>query len=115
GVWKKLEEQVREWAKANQTVYVVTGPVLNKSFKTIGKSKVSVPEYYYKIVLDIEKPEIKAIAFLIKNEKSSAELSSFVVTIDQIENLTKLDFFPTLPDDLENALESQKATNRWFK
>lgn len=115
GVWKKLEDQVRDWAKANQAVYVVTGPVLNKSFKTIGKNKISVPEYYYKIVLDIEKPEIKAIAFLMKNEKSSAELSSFVVSIDQIENLTKLDFFPSLPDDFESALESQKAPYLWFK
>ena len=110
-----MEEQVREWAKKNQAVYVVTGPILNKKFKTIGKNQVSVPEYYYKIVLDIEKPEIKAIAFLMKNEKSSAELSSFVVTIDQIEALTQLDFFPSLPDDLENALESQKSANRWFK
>ncbi|WP_420386372.1 DNA/RNA non-specific endonuclease [Roseivirga sp.] len=115
GVWKKLEDQVRDWAKANQAVYVVTGPVLNKRFKTIGKNQVSVPEYYYKIVLDIEKPEVKAIAFLMKNEKSSADLSTFVVTIDELEKLTSLDFFPSMPDELENALESSKMTSRWFK
>lgn len=115
GIWKKLEDQVRDWAKANNAVYVVTGPVLNKKFKTIGKNEVSVPEYYYKIVLDIEKPEVKAIAFLMKNEKSSAELSSFVVTIDEIEKLTQLDFFPTIPDELENALEATKQPAKWFK
>ena len=115
GVWKKLEDQVRDWAKANNAVYVVTGPVLNKSLRTIGKNEVSVPEYYYKIVLDIEKPEVKAIAFLMKNEKSSAELSSFVVSIDELERLTKLDFFPSMPDELENALEGAKTPQKWFK
>jgi endonuclease G len=114
GIWKKLEDQVRNWAKANNAIYVVTGPVLNKKFKTIGRNEVSVPEYYYKIVLDIEKPEVKAIAFLMKNEKSSANLSTFVVSIDELEKLTKLDFFPAMPDELEDALESSKDVKKWF-
>jgi endonuclease G len=114
GIWKKLEDQVRDWAMENDNIYVVTGPVLNKSFKTIGNNEVSVPEYYYKIVLDIQKPDIKAIAFLMKNEKSSASLESFVVTINRLESLTGLDFFPTMPDQLENALEESKTTRGWF-
>ncbi|WP_305983084.1 DNA/RNA non-specific endonuclease [Roseivirga thermotolerans] len=113
GIWKKLESKVRDWAKENGVVYVVTGPVLKSGLKSIGPNKVSVPEYYYKIVLDIDRPEIKAIAFLMKNEKSSNELSSFVVTIDEIERLTRLDFFPSIPDELENMLESTVMTSRW--
>jgi len=115
GVWKKLEEQVRKWASENTDIYVVTGPILNKNLKTIGKEEVSIPQYYYKIILDITKPEIKAIAFLLKNEKSDASLTSFVVSIDRIEALTGLDFFPTMPDDLENALEMSTITTGWFK
>ena len=114
GVWKKLEEQVRDWAMDNDQIYVVTGPVLNKKFKTIGTNGVSVPEYYFKIVLDMRKPDIKAIAFLMKNEKSSADLTTFVVTIDSIEKLTGLDFFPEISDQLENALEGSIMTSRWF-
>lgn len=115
GIWKKLEEQVRDWAKSNNQVYVVTGPVLNKKYKTIGANKVSVPEYYYKIVLDVSKPEIKAIAFLMKNEKSDKALSSFVVTIDSVEKLTGLDFFPSMPDKMENTLEGNIMTSSWFR
>lgn len=114
GVWKKLEERVRDWSMENSELYVVTGPILNKKFKTIGDNQVSIPEYYYKIVLDIKKPEIKAIAFMMKNEKSSASLDSFVVSIDQIEKLTGLDFFPSMPDELENILESEVNTSQWF-
>lgn len=114
GIWKKLEGKVRDWAIENDNIYVVTGPVLDKSFKTIGENQVSVPEYYYKIVLDIQKPEIKAIAFLMKNEKSSASLQSFVVSIDRIESLTGLDFFPGISDELEEALEKANMTSLWF-
>lgn len=115
GIWKKLEDQTRKWTSQNTEIYVVTGPILNKEFKSIGSNEVSIPEYYYKIILDIAKPEIKAIAFLMKNEKSSEPLTSFAVSIDQIEKLSGLDFFPTMPDDLENILESMVATSPWFK
>lgn len=114
GIWKKLEDKVRDWALENSEIYIVTGPVLNKKLETIGKNEVSIPEYYYKIILDISKPEVKAIAFLMKNEKSSESLYSFVVTIDRIESITNLDFFPTMPDELENQLESNTFTSKWF-
>ncbi len=114
GIWKKLEDQVRDWTMEFDHLYVVTGPVLNKRFETIGSNKVSIPEQYYKIVLDIDKPGIKAIAFLMKNEKSSEPLSSFVVTIDEIEKITGLDFFPSISDELEGILESSTLTSDWF-
>lgn len=113
GIWKKLEEQIREWAASNGNIYVVTGPILTDELKSIGPNKVSVPEYYYKVVLDIEKPEIKAIAFLMKNEGSQAALESFVVPIDRIEQLTNLDFFPDMPDNLENFLEAGNTSTSW--
>jgi len=98
----------------NTDIYIVTGPILNKVFTTIGKNKVSIPEYYYKIVLDITKPEIKAIAFLLKNEKSDESLETFTVTIDKIEELSGLDFFPSIPDDLEDILEGNITKSLWF-
>ncbi|MBO3697031.1 DNA/RNA non-specific endonuclease [Roseivirga sp. E12] len=114
GIWKKLEDQVREWTMEESELYIVTGPILNKEFTTIGSNEVSIPEYYYKIVLDIHKPEIKAIAFLLKNEKSGDALEAFVVSIDQIESLSGLDFFPSMPDDLEDALEGNIEKGSWF-
>ncbi len=114
GVWKKLEEQVRKWSMDGSDIYVVTGPILNKPFTTIGENKVSIPEYYYKIALDINKPEIKAIAFLMKNEKSDESLETFAVTIDKIEELSGLDFFPSIPDDLEDILEGNITKHLWF-
>lgn len=113
GVWKRLEEQVRTWAVENEHLYVITGPVLSESVKNIGPNKVTVPSHFYKVILDYKAPEIKAIALVLPNEKSQEHLSSYAVTIDYLEKLTGIDFFPSLPDDMEMMLESRKDVSRW--
>lgn len=113
GIWKNLEEQVRIWAKENHKLYIVTGPVVQKRADKIGKNKVSVPQYYYKAILDIQEPELKGIGFLMKNEKSSKDIMEFAMSIDDLEEFTGLDFFPLIPDDLERKLESTLNKNAW--
>lgn len=113
GIWKKLEELVRNWAIENDNVYIVTGPVLTNGLKTIGPNKVSVPHYYYKVILDYTNPEIKGIGFILPNEPSSKPLQSFVVTIDSVEKVTGLDFFSKLPDTQEQYIESNICISCW--
>lgn len=115
GVWKKLEEQVRDWAVENELLYVVTGGVLSNNLETIGASEVAVPEYYYKVLLDYTEPDVKAIAFLMTNEKSSKPLAYFAVSIDSVESVTGIDFFPALPDEVEDALEGERVLSGWFQ
>jgi len=109
GSWNKLEMQVREWAIDNNELIVVTGPVLHDSLPKIpqGSKKVSIPEYLYKIVLDYYPPVYKAIAFIYPNKDVPYELEKHTVSIDSIEKLTGIDFFPNLNDSLENSLEAQ--------
>ncbi len=114
GIWKKLETRVRDWALENRELYVVTGPVLTDGLPTIGENEVAVPRYFYKIVLDMKEPEIKAIAFLVSNEKHREPLSHFAVSIDSVENLTGIDFFPQLPAFWEDSLESRVLVDAWF-
>ena len=113
GIWKKLEEQVRTWAGENKSIYVVTGPVLTDTLKKTGPGKITVPGYFYKIILDNTEPEIKVIAFILPNKKGEKQLSEYVVAVDSIENLTKIDFFPALADSLENALEKSVSLAGW--
>lgn len=109
GPWNRLEMQVREWAIENDELIVVTGPILNDSLPKLqqGSFKVSIPQYIFKIVLDYYPPEYKAIAFLYPNKNVPYELDKHVVSIDSIEKLTGIDFFPKLDDSLENNLEAQ--------
>jgi len=113
GVWNRLEQKTRFWASKERHLYVITGGVLNNELSTIGKEKVAVPKYFYKILLDNSEPEIKAIAFLIPHKESKEPLFNFVVSIDSIEKLTRLDFFPALNDSIENQLEKNSNYKKW--
>jgi endonuclease G len=114
GVWRRLEELVRYWSSAYDSIYVVTGPVLTPGLPTIGPDKVAVPEYYYKVILEYNPKGVKGIGFLLRNEESAATLKNFAVSIDSVEHLTGLDFFPRLPDDAEEKIESQLNARDWL-
>ncbi|MBC5836862.1 DNA/RNA non-specific endonuclease [Flavobacterium muglaense] len=113
GIWNRLEQKVRYWASRYDGVYVVTGGVLNKTYKSIGTEKVVVPEYFYKIILDEYNGKYKMIAFLIPNKKSNEPLYTYVVSVDSLEQMTGVDFFPQLEDQLETTLEKQKDIKSW--
>ncbi len=113
GIWKELEEQVRNWARDYSKIYVVTGPVLEKRLPAIGHDQVSVPRAYYKVILDYSSPEPKGIGFILPNEGSTRPVSSYTVTIDSVEKVTHLDFFPALPDDQEKKIESTLCVSCW--
>lgn len=113
GIWKKLEELVRDWAIENDTISIVTGPVLTDGLPTIGENKVSIPKYYYKVILDYTEPGIHGIGFILANESSNEPLQNFAVTIDSVENLTGIDFFPLLPDSQEELIESTLCIDCW--
>ena len=118
GIWSDLENQIRVWARRDRGLYVVTGPVLKPGLPTIGKSnEVSVPAKFYKVILYCNRPSIRMIGFLLNNEQANGSLQDFVVPVDLIEQLTGLDFFPKIPDDLEQRLESkgrEEVVADWF-
>ena len=113
GVWNRLEQKVRYWATKYDGIYVITGGVLQPSLKTIGKEEVLVPNYFYKILLDNSNGEYKIIAFLVPNEKSDKPLYSFVVSVDSLEKMTGIDFFPKLENKTENRLEKSSDYKAW--
>ena len=113
GIWKQLEELVRDWAVQNEEIYIVTGGVLNDNLSSIGNNKVTVPKYYYKVILDYQEPSIKGIGFIIPNESSKEPLLRYAVTIDSVERFTGINFFYQLPDDQEKVIESTLSIKSW--
>ena len=116
GIWKKLEHQVRTWAEKNGHLYIITGPILRSRLSSrtekIGDG-VSVPRAFYKVILADELPERKGIAFILKNKASDQPLSRFVVSIDEVEERTGLDFFPKLPKAEQKKLEERVDVQAW--
>lgn len=114
GIWKKLESKVRDWAVENNEIYIVTGGVLTiEPIESIGNNSVSVPKYYYKIILDYEGSEIKGIGFILENKKGTNSLGEYAVSIDQVELMTGIDFFSSLPDNVEDEIEKSFTLKEW--
>src|SRR5690606_35207337 len=113
GIWNRLEQKVRYWASKYDGVFVVTGGVLKGPMETIGQEKVAVPKHFYKVLIDVNTGEPKMIAFLIPHEPSNKPLHEFVVSVDSLEALTGIDFFPELEDDVEDRLEASSDYKAW--
>lgn len=113
GDWNEMEQACRRWAKEYGGVYIVCGPILYKGkHKTIGRNKVTVPEAFFKVVLRMgENP--KAIGFIYKNTGGNRPKGDYVNTVDEVERLTGIDFFPTLPDDVEKRVEAEADIADW--
>lgn len=105
GAWKKLEGRIRKVAVLEDSLIIITGPILHDSLSTIGENEVSIPEQYYKIVIDISAPHLGAVAFLMPNRNTKLSLDKFVLSVDSLEVLVGMDFMTSLPDDLEEQLE----------
>lgn len=117
GIWRELEENVRDWAYDNDELYIVSGPLFYDSkVDYIGKStKVAIPDAFFKVILDLEGSKKKGIAFIIPHEKTDDHLREFAVTIDEAETQSGFEMFSDLilDDDLETELEGTIDVNRW--
>ena len=113
GVWNRLEQKTRYWASKYNGVYVVTGGVLKDNLSSIGKENVTVPKYFFKVLLDNQNGNTKMIAFLVPHKESKKPLYEFVVSVDKIEQLTGIDFFSKLEDRKENRLEANTNYKNW--
>jgi len=111
GIWNRLEQKVRYWATKYNGLYVVTAGVLSSDLDVIGRENVSVPKYFYKVLMT--KDQKRMIAFLVPHQESSEALYKFVVSVDELEKRTKIDFFHKLPDALETTLEKNTTYKNW--
>lgn len=113
GDWNEMEMACRKWAKKYGDLYIVCGPILYKGkHKTIGKNKVVVPEAFFKVVLRTgDNPQ--AIGFIYKNISGNRPKDSYVNTVDEVERITGIDFFSSLPDDVEKKVEAECDLGLW--
>lgn len=111
-IWATLEGKVRSWANSSDTLYVVTGCVIDyKAGETVkyaldnyGK-RVTVPTAYYKVVLRYMKSSTigysgyAACAVWLDHKvySSSSINSSYSMSVDDLEKRTGFDFFVNLP------------------
>ena len=114
-IWADLEGTIRGYLNRNSDtqLYVCTGGILTDDLPVVerGVNKVSIPQQYWKVVID--RKNKRGIGFLIPNKKANYPVEHFAKSIDEIEELTGIDFFAGLSDDEENSIESQSDKAPW--
>ena len=114
GDWNYLEKQVRRWARDYGHVWVVTGPMIGGNrYGTIGDRDVTVPDSFFKAVLTEKNGKYRSIAFVMDNDDKRYWLDECAVTVNGLEAMTGQDFFPLLPDSVEEEVESQLRLQDW--
>ena len=95
---------MRSWIYDFDTIVIITGCIdTSLKHQTIGDGKVRVPELFYKVIIDIKK--MQSIAFILPNMKVEDDLYNYTYSIEYLEEITGLDFFYKLPDEIEMSFE----------
>jgi endonuclease G len=113
GIWKDLEEQVRSLATQKGNLYIVCGPIVPKNPRTIGNNKVAIPDAFFKVLLQNDNGEWSAIAFMFANESGRKPLATYAMSVEDMQIITGIDFFPSLPDNIEEKIESHVDFTKW--
>lgn len=116
-LWQRLEEVVIDhFVPRFGEVQVITGPVfaeefLDNVFNRVGL--VEIPEAFYKIIaVPGEVPRV--LAFIMPQEvRGDESLDDYLVSVDEIEARTGLNFFPRLPEEVAEVLEGEVVARGW--
>ena len=124
GIWSRMESQVRNWANTFDTLYVCKGGTIDQEANIITylmseTDTIPIPKYFFMAILGKKAQSYQAIAFWVEHQdgiSSKIPLTNFVVNISQLEQYTGIDFFHNLPDETEQAVETQTVEdvkNAW--
>lgn len=132
GMWAEMESRVRTWATTESfcdTLYVVKGGTIADnqiwSKKTHGDYGLVVPKYFFMALLAVKNGSYKALGFWIEHkegksnkeytseDKAAKNMKNYIVTIDQLETFTGIDFFYNLDTQIQDLVEKQTIISDW--
>lgn len=114
GDWNDLEELARDWARKYGNIYIACGPIIRDENVTIGNThRIVVPSAFYKVFLRKNNSSWTSIGFMFENEAGNKPLMTYMTSVDDIENITGIDFFYNLPDSIEANIESDFQISDW--
>jgi endonuclease G len=125
GIWLALENLTGAWAQRFGAVWIVTGPIFadRHAYAHLGdpgEFPVAIPEALFKIVIKESatpnRPDVLAFIYPQVGPGYTTRPfnhARFLTTVDEIEQLTGIDFLMSLPNDVEDELEKQQAVELW--
>lgn len=120
GLWLRLENKVRDWTPKNagDTLYVCKGGTIDSEEQILTRiqGKMIVPKYFFVALLRKVSSNYQAIGFYMEHKNqwgTNDNLADYAVSIDELEELTGIDFFCNLPDDTEDHVEKKAYLEDW--
>ena len=129
GLWEKMEEDVRNWANQSDTLYVCKGGTIDNANNIleyinrnshqstrVNASHIPVPKFFFMAVLSRKNNNWQGMGYWAQNlneDHSNDSRRNYAITIDRLEELTGLDFFCNLPDDIEEEVEKSITYSYW--
>ena len=115
GVWRNLEHRIADfWPARYGEIWVIVGNIPSKDRETISGTDIEVPGQFYQIVVAQEGMDVRAFAVLFDQRVSWHEWAArSLVSIDELEEIAGLDFFPDLPSFIQTPLEAELPTRLW--
>jgi endonuclease G, mitochondrial len=115
GPWRELEEAVRDLARREGAVIVITGPIIaDREYPRLPEAGTVIPDYYFKVILDYSEPGLAAWGYILPNSETALagrEYDDFLFSVDEVEEFSGFDFFAPLPDELEDRLERRSPSS----
>lgn len=117
--WVDLEGLVQNWGRSNtfrDTLFVVKGGTIrDDQILRYIKSEIPVPKYYFMALMCKKSGTYKAIGFWVEHKSygGNPDVSSWAISIDELEKKTGIDFFCNLPDRIENPIEKTFSLESW--
>jgi endonuclease G len=113
GIWLSLENKIRDIVASGNELIIVVGPIVDPADNSIGDNQVKVPSRFFKAFIARSNTSVNAdwfgAGYILNNSQEKQSLESSIVTIDQIEEITKLDLFSALDDSTEKRVEQQAS------
>lgn len=116
GIWKELEEAVRDLANKYAEVYSICGPLfyIGKKIEAIGQDDsndvvIPIPHAYFKTVLAEDlKGRLRLWSFILPNEESKKPLSNFLCLTTEIERRAGLSLWDRLRGEASDKLKNKR-------
>ena len=114
-VWRDVEHRIADlWTARYGEIWVVVGCIPSSTGEKLSGTDIDVPQQFYQIIMAQEGLDVRALAVIFpQNVPWSAWAARSIATIDEIEELTGLDFNPELPQFIQDPLEADLPSRLW--
>lgn len=115
GAWRELEHRIADlWTARYGEIWVVTGCIPSRDGQKVHGTEIDVPSAFYQVITAQDGLDIRVLAVLFPEDTPwNAWVARNIVSVDELEKITGLDFNPELPGFISRPLEAEKPTRLW--